>query len=50
MEDAGYMRVRNDATKDGLWVLEGKRQVVYAKRELSVRGRIIAAQNHLKDR
>jgi len=50
MEDAGYMRVRNDAAKDGLWVLEGKRQVVYAKRELSVRERIIAAQNHLKDR
>ncbi len=46
----GYVRVRNGAAKDGLWVFEGKRQVVYAKSELSVRERIIVAQNHLKDR
>ena len=49
MEEAGYVRAGNDAAKDRLWVFEGKRQVIYAKSELSVRERIVAAQNHVKN-
>ena len=42
MEDAGYVPVRNDAAADGLWKVAGKRQVVYAKAELSLHDRIAA--------
>ena len=42
LEAAGYVPVRNDAAKSGLWVVRGKRQVVYAQRELPVRDRIEA--------
>ena len=42
LEAAGYVPVRNDAAKSGLWVVSGKRQVVYAQRELSIRDRIDA--------
>lgn len=42
MESAGYVPVRNDSAKSGLWVVGGKRQVVYGRRELSVRDRIRA--------
>jgi hypothetical protein len=41
--DCGYLPVRNDVAKDGLWRIRGKRQAIYAKRELSVRDRIAAA-------
>ncbi len=43
METAGYIAVRNDWAKDGQWVVSGKRQTIYAKRELSIRDRIAAA-------
>lgn len=43
MQDAGYIAVRNDSAKDGQWVVSGKRQTVYAKRELSIRDRIASA-------
>lgn len=42
MEEAGYVPVRNDAAKDGLWKVGGRRQVVYGRRELSVRDRVQA--------
>lgn len=42
METAGYVPVRNDGAKDGLWKVDGRRQVVYANGELSVRDRIQA--------
>jgi hypothetical protein len=42
MEAAGYVRVRNDAAKDGLWKVLGKRQALYARKELSLRDRIAA--------
>jgi hypothetical protein len=43
-EAAGYVVTRNPAAKaDGRWVVDGKRQTVYAKRELSIRDRIEAA-------
>jgi hypothetical protein len=44
MEDAGYVPVRNDTADDGLWKIEGKRQVVYAKAELSLRDRFAAVR------
>jgi Family of unknown function (DUF5906) len=44
MEKCGYVPVRNDAAKDGLWKISGRRQVVYAKAELSLRDRFEAAR------
>jgi hypothetical protein len=43
LETAGYEPVRNDAAGDGLWKVAGKRQAVYARRELTTRDRIAAA-------
>jgi hypothetical protein len=44
LETAGYVPVRNDAdTHDGQWRVDGRRQTVYARRELSLRDRIAAA-------
>jgi hypothetical protein len=42
-ECCGYVQVRNDDCADGLWVINGKRQVIYAKAELSLRERLLAA-------
>jgi hypothetical protein len=44
MEQCRYVPVRNDAAKDGLWVIGGSRQVVYAKTELSLHNQIKAAR------
>ena len=44
-EECEYLPVRNGAAKDGLWKIRGKRCVVYAKRELSLRDQIKAASN-----
>jgi hypothetical protein len=44
MEAVGYVPVRNDAAKDGLWVIGGTRMAVYAKQELSTREQFLAAQ------
>lgn len=44
-ETAGYVPVRNEAAKDGLWKINGKRSVVYAKKDLSKRDRIEATNN-----
>jgi hypothetical protein len=43
LEKCGYVPVRNDAAKDGLWKINGKRQAVYAKSSLSIRDRLKAA-------
>jgi hypothetical protein len=43
LEACGYVAVRNDGAKDGHWKVNGKRQVIYAKAELSIRDRIAAA-------
>jgi hypothetical protein len=48
LETAGYTPVRND-TKDGLWVVSGKRQVVYARKELPTRDRLAAASAIYKE-
>jgi Family of unknown function (DUF5906) len=43
MGAAGYVPVRNDCARDGLWKLGGRRQVVYARQNLSLRDRLAAA-------
>jgi len=47
-EKCGYVPVRSD-TKDGFWVIDGKRQVVYARQELPLRDQITAARKLAKD-
>ena len=37
-----YVAVRNDSAKDGFFVINGKRQVVYGRRTLSTRGQFLA--------
>jgi hypothetical protein len=44
MERCQYSPVRNPDAADGLWKLEGKRQVVYARASLSVRDKIAAVR------
>lgn len=43
LEACGYVAVRNEGAKDGLFKIAGRRQVIYAKAELSIRERIAAA-------
>ncbi len=43
METAGYVPVRNPYAKSGLWQLNGRRQVVYGRRDLSPGERLAAA-------
>jgi hypothetical protein len=45
MEQCGYVKVRNDAAKDGLWRISERRQAVYVRRELSKRDQIKAARD-----
>jgi hypothetical protein len=42
LERCGYVPVRNDAAKDGLWKINEARQVVYAQSALSIRDRFYA--------
>lgn len=44
MEAVGYIAIRNDSAKDGLWKIDGRRQAVYARADLSRREQIAAAQ------
>ncbi|MFC1688267.1 primase-helicase family protein [Pseudomonadota bacterium] len=44
LESAGYEPVRNGYAKDGLWKINGKRQVVYGKTALCLRDRLAAAE------
>jgi uncharacterized protein DUF5906 len=44
LENAGYVQVRNDAARDGLWKIRGKRQVIYARNDLSAADRLKAAR------
>jgi hypothetical protein len=43
LERCGYVPVRNPDADDGLWKMHGKRQVIYAKAELSPRDQYAAA-------
>jgi hypothetical protein len=42
-EACGYVAVRNDNAKDGLWKVKDKRQVIYAKAELTPSERVAKA-------
>ena len=44
LEKAGYVPVRSEYAEDGLWKFNGKRQVIYAKKGLSLQGRLRAAK------
>jgi hypothetical protein len=55
LERCDYVPVRNDMAKDGLWRVNGTRQAIYAKADLSLRDRLKAAsklagpqQGHLR--
>jgi hypothetical protein len=41
----GYEPLRNPHRADGLWIVSGTRQVVYGRKDLSLRERLIAANN-----
>ena len=43
LEACGYTPIRNRHTKDGHWVIGGRRQVIYAKSDISERDRLAAA-------
>jgi hypothetical protein len=45
LEKCGYVPIRNDAAKDGLWKINDTRQAVYAKDTLSIRDRFKAASS-----
>jgi hypothetical protein len=44
MEQCGYVSVRNSGRKDGTWLIGKTRHVIYARVELSIRDRHVAAQ------
>jgi len=48
MEQCGYVPVRNDAAKDGLWAINGKRQVIYGANTSSQSDRLRAAAATVK--
>jgi hypothetical protein len=43
LEACGYVPLRNDAAKDGLWKIKNVRQAVYSKADLSISDRLRAA-------
>ena len=45
LEKCGYVPVRNCDAEDGLWVINGKRQVVYGKSTLSISERLSATRD-----
>jgi hypothetical protein len=45
LERCGYVQVRNKGAQDGLWVINGIRQVIYARNELSTEDRVKAASD-----
>lgn len=47
LRDCGYVKIRNDVAQDGLWRVEGRRQIVYARRDLIIRDQIAAAHRLL---
>ncbi|MHC2367443.1 hypothetical protein ACVIQT_002091 [Bradyrhizobium diazoefficiens] len=44
LERCGYVAVRHETAKDGRWVVNSKRQMIYAKAELNERDRHVAAK------
>ena len=50
LESVGYTPIRNDGADDGLWKIDGKRQVIYGRKALSVRDRMVAAALLVRER
>jgi hypothetical protein len=48
IETCGYVPVRNDTAKDGLWVIDQRRQAIYAKSSLNRNAQLEAAKNLIK--
>jgi hypothetical protein len=44
-EGCGYVQVRNDAAKDGYFVVDGERRAIYARADLTMRQRLRAARD-----
>jgi hypothetical protein len=44
LESCGYAPVRNSGAGDGLWKINGKRQAIYARKDLPLQSQIKAAQ------
>jgi hypothetical protein len=44
LESVGYIAVRNETAKDGLWKIDGKRQVIYGRAELALSKRLEDAE------
>jgi hypothetical protein len=49
MEECGYKPVRNAAAKSGRWKVDGKDAVIYARKELSIREAITAAEKRARE-
>jgi hypothetical protein len=49
MEQCGYVRIHNDSSADGMWVVGGKRQVVYVRDGLLVKDQFVAARRLAED-
>jgi hypothetical protein len=45
LETCGYVAFRNNQAGDGMWRINGKRQMVYVRKELSVREQSIAVRD-----
>ena len=50
MEALGYVSVRSGTRNDGLWIIDGRRQVIYVRHELAPRDRVVAAQTLSEER
>jgi hypothetical protein len=48
MEKCRYLLVRNKGADDGLWVINKKRQAIYAKKELPPEKRLVAAEERAR--
>ena len=46
LEKCGYVPVRNDAADDGLWKINGQRQVIYARSTLPLAAQLKAASSY----
>jgi hypothetical protein len=45
LEKCGYAPVRNPDASDGIWKIEGQRQVVYAKKSMPLRNQVLTARS-----
>jgi hypothetical protein len=48
LAECDYTPVRNEDAKDGLWKIDGARQVAYAKTEMNTRDRLKAVGEFIK--